>query len=271
MLNVYVCSYQTINTVMGINWNCVCAVEDCNCLTKQNAWQNNYYQHLWLFLTAMTSILIVPYLTIKLFQLTRTTKATLESTVNEFIDILTDKILELCHHYFIKVQQAAYLKEAKAMLNNETCILLTDFLENYSFLVQDEIQRFNWQNHQATLHPIAVYHNDHHVKLKCDCYCVILDHLLQDQTAVHSLLSLVIPTIRTRNPRINRNRGLVERGGSQIVSSVLLKKNMFLLLLEYFFLSGKYSHMWSIDLFFHVVCFLLENDVFWIFFSYSYF
>ena len=49
----------------------------------------------------------------------RTTIATLESTVNEFIDILTDKILELCHHYFIKVQQAAYLKEAKAMMSDE--------------------------------------------------------------------------------------------------------------------------------------------------------
>ena len=49
---------------------CVCAVEDCNCLTKQNAWQNNYHQHLRLFLTATTSILIVPYLISKWFQLT---------------------------------------------------------------------------------------------------------------------------------------------------------------------------------------------------------
>ena len=37
----------------------------------------------------------------------RTTVVTLESTVNEFIIILTDKIFELCHHHLIKVQQAA--------------------------------------------------------------------------------------------------------------------------------------------------------------------
>ena len=37
--------------------------------------------------------------------------------------------------------------------------------------------------------------------------------------------------------------------------------SMFSLLLEYFFLSGKYSHL--IDLFFHVVYFLLENDILW--------
>ena len=92
-----------------------------------------------------------------------------------------------CHH-FLKVQQAAYLKEAKAILDNETCIILMDFLENYSFLVQDARQSFFWQNQQATLHPFAVYHNDDNGKLKCDCYCVISDHLLHDQTAVHCFI-----------------------------------------------------------------------------------
>ena len=32
-------------------------------------------------------------------------------------------------------------------------------------------------------------------------------------------------------------------GGFQIVSSVFREKSMFSLLLEYFFLSGKYSHL----------------------------
>ena len=51
---------------------------------------------------------------------------------------------------------------------------------------------------------------------------------------------------------------LLERGaggGSQIVSYVFLKKSMFSLLVEYFFLSGKCSQMITIDLFFHVVYF----------------
>ena len=51
------------------------------------------------------------------------------------------------------------------MLDNETCIILIDFAENYSFLVQDAIQSFCWQNQQATLHPFAVYHNDDYGKL----------------------------------------------------------------------------------------------------------
>ena len=58
--------------------------------------------------------------------------------------------------------------------------------------------------------------------------------------------------------------GFLRKGGFQIVSSVFVKKSMFSLLLEYFFLSGKYSHLLlSIDLFFHVVYFLLENGIIW--------
>ena len=48
----------------------------------------------------------------------------------------------LFHHHFLKVQQAAYLKEAKAILDSETCIILMDFSENYYFLVQDAIPSF---------------------------------------------------------------------------------------------------------------------------------
>ena len=117
----------------------------------------------------------------------------------------------LFHHHFLKVQQAAYLKEAKAILDNETCIILMDFAENYGFLVQDAIQSFFWQNQQAALHPFAVYHNDDDGKLQCNCYCVISKY----QTAVHYFTSLVIPTICTRNPRINRIKYFSEEGASQ--------------------------------------------------------
>ena len=65
-----------------------------------------------------------------------------ESTGKWFTDNLTDKIYELCHYHFITVQQVAYLKEANALLDNETCIILMDFAEGYSFLVQDAIQSF---------------------------------------------------------------------------------------------------------------------------------
>ena len=187
-------------------WNCVCVVEDHTCMlplytecsdrtelsaTLKTIFESNDFDF---DSTISYKQWVSTYMT---------TLVTFESTVNEFSDIFTDKMFELFHHHFMKVQQAAYLKKIKAMLENETCIILMDFAGNYSFLVQDAVQGFYWQNRQATLHPFAMHHNDDVGKLKCHCYCVISDHLLHDQTAVHCCISLVIPTIRTRNPRIN--------------------------------------------------------------------
>ena len=51
------------------------------------------------------------------------------------------------------------------VIKQYTCIILMDFAENYSFLVQDAIQGFYWQADQATLHPFAVYYKDEKVHL----------------------------------------------------------------------------------------------------------
>ena len=142
------------------------------------------------------------------------------SHVREKVEVLANYVCctALFHHHFLKVLQAAYLKEAKAILDNETCIILMDFLKNYGFLVQAAIQSFFWQNHQATLHPFAVYHHDDNGKLKWDCYCLILNHLLHDQTTdqtVHCFILLLIPTICTRNPRINKIKYFSDGAASQ--------------------------------------------------------
>ena len=90
-----------------------------------------------------------------------------------------------------------------------------DFAENYSFLVQDAIQGFYWQNEQATLHPFAVYYKDKHDELRCDCYCVISDHLHLDQTSVHSFLSNLLPMIKSSHPKINRVKYFSDGEASQ--------------------------------------------------------
>ena len=63
-------------------------------------------------------------------------------------------------------------------------------------------------------------------------------------------------------------RRLVKKGAGGVSKLFhqfsLFKESMFSLLLQYSFLSGKYSQLlWSIDLFFHVVYFLLDNHILW--------
>ena len=70
-----------------------------------------------------------------------TTLAGIQSTVDEFIQTATEMVYDLCHHHFIKDSQA-YLKDSKENLDKKTCIILMDFTENYSFIIEDAIQGF---------------------------------------------------------------------------------------------------------------------------------
>ena len=50
-------------------------------------------------------------------------------------------------------------------------MIMFDFAENYSFMVQDEVQGFHWNNAQATLHPFLIYSRRHKkVPVPYSCY-----------------------------------------------------------------------------------------------------
>ena len=65
----------------------------------------------------------------------RTALITVQTSISEFIETLSETLYNLCHHHFIKEAQSSYLSETKQTLDQYTCIILMDFAENYSFLV----------------------------------------------------------------------------------------------------------------------------------------
>ena len=114
------------------------------------------------------------------------------STVEEFIAKIVDGIYEVCSHHFIAKAQANHLKMAKENLSENELIILLDFAENYSFVVQDAMQGFHWENSQATLHPFVAYFRSSNGDLKHTSISVISDCLKHDQTAVHCFSTKVI-------------------------------------------------------------------------------
>ena len=66
-------------------------------------------------------------------------------------------------------------------------IILMDFAENYSFIVQDAVQGFHWENSQATLHPFVIYYKDNEELKNISC-CIISDSLQHDTVAVNVFL-----------------------------------------------------------------------------------
>ena len=89
-------------------------------------------------------------------QWTTTDRANLVSfreNVSEYVALIIQQLEKLTSHSFISKCQSKNLKELKESLEEKHVIILGDFAENYSFVVQDEVQGFHWNNLQCTSSP----------------------------------------------------------------------------------------------------------------------
>ena len=103
---------------------------------------------------------------------------TLQLTVNDYIEEICCQDDELRVLHFISKAQVSFLCNLKKKLSENECIILLDFAENYSYIVQDGVQEFHWNNSQATLHPFVIYFkNDDGIHSLS--YCVMSDILSQ--------------------------------------------------------------------------------------------
>ena len=95
-----------------------------------------------------------------------------------------------------------YLRSLKETLEPEDAIMILDYAENYSFIVQDAVQGFHRENSQSTLHPFVAYFLDND-QLQHLSICVISDCLKQDTIIVHRFLQDILPHLKDRCPQIN--------------------------------------------------------------------
>ena len=68
------------------------------------------------------------------------------------------KKLEITSNWFIAKSQVNYLKHPKEILSPDETIVLVDFADNYTFVVQDDIQSYHWCKKQCSIHPIVIYY-----------------------------------------------------------------------------------------------------------------
>lgn len=80
--------------------------------------------------------------------------------VEEFVEAFVEKIDILSRHDFIAKEQSKLFKEKKDTLKPGEFLVVGDFSENYSFIVQDAVQGYHWNNSQVTLHPFVYYYKN---------------------------------------------------------------------------------------------------------------
>lgn len=108
---------------------------------------------------------------------------TLVQQVDEFVLYFCEKLEKLVTHNFIKIQQSTFLRHTKSSLNFGEAVIVCDFSENYSFVLQDAAQSSYWNTNQATIHPFVIYYSDSGT-LKNFSFIIISEVLKHDTIAV---------------------------------------------------------------------------------------
>ena len=111
-----------------------------------------------------------------------------ELDFNDFVENLTEKFKNLTAHHYVAKKQAEFFKKVKDELQFGECVIVLDFAENYSFLVQDAAQGFHCDS-QATIHPFVLYYLDSGSgKLAHKFYVCISDYKIHNTITVYSFL-----------------------------------------------------------------------------------
>ena len=114
----------------------------------------------------------------------RSTLQTVTQSTEKFIETFHVNLQALKKHNFIAKAQSKFCSDRKASLKAGEILIIADFSENYSFILQDAAQGFHWNNDQAIVHPfICYFRNETH--LEHVNFVVISDCLKHDTVAVY--------------------------------------------------------------------------------------
>lgn len=186
----------------------VCDMENRNCMMQQcSLCPGKEGVESFLINTVQSEDIHAQDSQIQYKQWVSTDRCTLEvkvESLEDYINSLSNKIWILTRHHFVSQQQSKYMKELKQNLNEFEAVILGDFSENYSFIVQDAAQGFHWENSQCTLHPFVVYWKDlsKNNALKHISYCALSPETRHNTVMVYSFLKVLLTDLKKRLPQI---------------------------------------------------------------------
>ena len=132
------------------------------------------------------------------------TLATMTTTYKDYKEILIETIDKLTRYSYLAKCQAQYLKSKKESLGKNEALVLGDFAENYQFLIQDEIQSYQWSKEYCTFHPLVIYHHNAEGHLQHLSLCFISDNNTHDRSFVYQIQTIMVDYLKETLPRISK-------------------------------------------------------------------
>ena len=137
----------------------------------------------------------------------RTNLETITKPIDYFVNNLIDYLMKLQRHAFIAQEQSSFLKEMKMQLEQGDFLVIGDFAENYSFVMQDAAQGFIWNNSQAIIHPFVTYYkpaDDKSDKIEHLSYVISSDCLKHHTVAVYMFQDKMMKHLKDVIPCMKR-------------------------------------------------------------------
>ncbi|XP_046689161.1 uncharacterized protein LOC124375086, partial [Homalodisca vitripennis] len=131
----------------------------------------------------------------------RTQMITQTSTIDEFVDELATKIEKLIPHSYIAKSQSSYFKSLKDNCAPNEAIISMDFSENFSFVIQDEVQGYHWTSDSCTVHPVIINMCVDEEKI-VSSHCVISDDLNHDVCMVYKIQETLLEYVKENYPNV---------------------------------------------------------------------
>lgn len=128
----------------------------------------------------------------------------IKTTPPNFIHNFIINLKKFKSHNFIAKAQSNYLRHLKTHIKLDEVIVIGDYSENYSFVIQDAIQGYHWSYSQATIHPFVIYYRTADGNLDSICFSIVSEYLVHDTAGFHLFQKKLIAYLKQQFPHLKK-------------------------------------------------------------------
>ena len=105
---------------------------------------------------------------------------TVDMATTDLVNKFKQAMKTFPNHIFRANWQYNQFNHMKKNVNDEDCVMVYDFAENFRTQYQDEVQSAHWNYTQTTIHPVVCYYKCACSKVPTHSIVVISDDLTHD-------------------------------------------------------------------------------------------